>query len=427
MIAIPIVSGLIGVLQRYLSACIGEGVIFDLRRALYEHMQLMSLRFFTNTRTGELMSRLNNDVVGAQQAVTSTTVSITSNAFTLVSTLAIMLTLEWRFPAKPGNGGVLLRMVGEDKVWPKSIEAQLQHENAGDFWNIDEFQMKAAPERTKGRNTKKEHPHNEKPLGEWNKYEITVDGGREWKKFMTNLPNVRVDDILIHPRDRDLILATHGRSIWISDDITPLEQLGKTKNADLVLFDPRPAIQWKNDLIVQRHLTNRDFRGQNPQGGAALSFWARADMGEAKIEILQNGQVVRTLNTNAQAGLNRIQWDMQRDMPAAAGSGAAPGFGGRGRGADAAAGQQAQAVGQAAAAGRDAAAPQPQAGQAQGRGGRGGGGGGVPFVSGGGRGGGGSASTLLEPGTYVVRLTAGGRTLTTSVTILEDIWKPEYK
>jgi hypothetical protein len=51
----------------------------------------------------------------------------------------------------------------------------------------------------------------------------------------------------------------------------------------------------------------------------------------------------------------------------------------------------------------------------------------VPFVSGGGRGGGGSASTLLEPGTYVVRLTAGGRTLTTSVTILEDIWKPEYK
>jgi hypothetical protein len=82
-----------------------------------------------------------------------------------------------------------------------------------------------------------------------------------------------------------------------------------------VLFDPRPAIQWKNNLIVQRHPTNRDFRSQNPQGGTALTFWARADMGEAKIEILQNNRVVRTINTNARAGMNRIQWDMQRDAP----------------------------------------------------------------------------------------------------------------
>ena len=51
------------------------------------------------------------------------------------------LTLEWRFPSKPGNGGVLLRMIGEDKVWPKSIEAQLQSRNAGDIWNIDEVPM----------------------------------------------------------------------------------------------------------------------------------------------------------------------------------------------------------------------------------------------------------------------------------------------
>lgn len=96
MILIPILSGLVGVLQRYLSASVGEGVIYDLRRALYEHMQRMSMRFFTHTRTGELMSRLNNDVVGAQQAVTSTMTSITSNVFTLISTVAVMLTLEWR-------------------------------------------------------------------------------------------------------------------------------------------------------------------------------------------------------------------------------------------------------------------------------------------------------------------------------------------
>jgi hypothetical protein len=104
------------------------------------------------------------------------------------------LTLEWRFPGpKPGNGGVLLRMIGPDKVWPKSIEAQLQHENAGDFWNIDEFQMKAAPERTKGRNTKKLHPHNEKPIGEWNKYEITVDGGTVELKVNGLVQNTATD------------------------------------------------------------------------------------------------------------------------------------------------------------------------------------------------------------------------------------------
>jgi ATP-binding cassette subfamily B protein len=96
MIGIPIANGLIGVLQRYLGAQIGEGIIFDLRRALFQHLQRMSLRFFTNSRTGEIMARLNNDVVGAQQAVTSTTVNIVTNAVTLVGTLAIMLSLEWR-------------------------------------------------------------------------------------------------------------------------------------------------------------------------------------------------------------------------------------------------------------------------------------------------------------------------------------------
>ena len=96
MVAIPLANGLVGVLQRRLSASVGEGVIYDLRRALYTHMQRMSLRFFTETRTGELMSRLNNDVVGAQSAVTSTLVTIISNIVSVVSTVAIMLALEWR-------------------------------------------------------------------------------------------------------------------------------------------------------------------------------------------------------------------------------------------------------------------------------------------------------------------------------------------
>jgi len=96
VIGIPVAVGLIGVAQRYYGAFIGEGIICDLRQALYAHMQRMSLRFFTNTRTGEMMSRLNNDVIGAQRAVTGTVVNIVTNLISLVSTLVIMISLEWR-------------------------------------------------------------------------------------------------------------------------------------------------------------------------------------------------------------------------------------------------------------------------------------------------------------------------------------------
>lgn len=96
LIAIPVVNGLVGVWQRDLSAFVGESIIFDLRNTVYGHFQRMSLRFFTQSRTGELMSRLNNDVVGAQQAVNNTLISIISNIVQVVATLAIMIALEWR-------------------------------------------------------------------------------------------------------------------------------------------------------------------------------------------------------------------------------------------------------------------------------------------------------------------------------------------
>jgi ATP-binding cassette subfamily B protein len=96
MIAIPVINGLLGVAQRYTSAKIGEGIIFDLRSTLYSHLQHMSLRFFTHTQVGELMSRLNNDVVGAQRAITGTFVTLVSNAISLIATLVIMISLEWR-------------------------------------------------------------------------------------------------------------------------------------------------------------------------------------------------------------------------------------------------------------------------------------------------------------------------------------------
>jgi ATP-binding cassette subfamily B protein len=96
MIGIPIINALIGIGQRYLSATIGESLIADLRTSLFSHMQRMSLRFFTHAKTGELMSRLNSDVVGAQSAVTGTFITILTNIVSVVATLAVMISLEWR-------------------------------------------------------------------------------------------------------------------------------------------------------------------------------------------------------------------------------------------------------------------------------------------------------------------------------------------
>jgi len=96
LLLIPAASGAINVAQRRLNATVGEGVIYDLRVALFAHLQRMSLRFFINTKVGELMSRLNNDVVGAQSAISNTIVSIVTNVIQAAAVLAVMLTLEWR-------------------------------------------------------------------------------------------------------------------------------------------------------------------------------------------------------------------------------------------------------------------------------------------------------------------------------------------
>jgi ATP-binding cassette subfamily B protein len=96
LLLIPILNSLISVLQRRLNVAIGEGVIYDLRCSLFARLQRMSLRFFTNTRVGELMSRLNNDVVGAQNAISNTIVNIITNLIQSVAILGIMLGLEWR-------------------------------------------------------------------------------------------------------------------------------------------------------------------------------------------------------------------------------------------------------------------------------------------------------------------------------------------
>src|SRR5215211_523900 len=96
MIVVPIVSGLIGVAQSYVNNVIGQHVMQDLRAALYSHLQRMPLRFFTETKTGEIQSRLANDVGGVQSVVTDTAASLTSNIAIAASTIVAMFIIDWR-------------------------------------------------------------------------------------------------------------------------------------------------------------------------------------------------------------------------------------------------------------------------------------------------------------------------------------------
>jgi ATP-binding cassette subfamily B protein len=96
MIVVPVVSGLIGVGQSYVSNLVGQRVMEDLRLALYARLQEMPLRFFTETKTGEIQSRLTNDVGGVQSVVTDTASSVTSNVAVTVSTIVAMFAIDWR-------------------------------------------------------------------------------------------------------------------------------------------------------------------------------------------------------------------------------------------------------------------------------------------------------------------------------------------
>ncbi|MEU9307271.1 ABC transporter ATP-binding protein [Streptomyces sp. NPDC048256] len=93
---IAVLEAALGILGRRLSATLGEGLILDLRTAVFDHVQRMPVAFFTRTRTGALVSRLNNDVIGAQRAFSNTLSGVVSNLVTLVLTLAVMLTLSWQ-------------------------------------------------------------------------------------------------------------------------------------------------------------------------------------------------------------------------------------------------------------------------------------------------------------------------------------------
>jgi len=200
---------------------------------------------------------------------------------------------------------------------------------------------------------------------------VTLNGGQEWTRFQNGLPTVRVDDILVHPRDNDLVVGTHGRSIWIIDDITPLQQYTpEVAGGDAYLFDVRPAVQWLSD--TQKSVTMggaKHARGQNPTPGTAISYYLPINT-DAEVNLTitdMQGQPVRTLTGPGQRGINRVQWNLRGDPP-----------------------------------------QQEEGAQAQ---------------QGGGRGGGGQRQgPAVDAGTYLVTLTVAGMEMTRSIVVEADIW-----
>jgi photosystem II stability/assembly factor-like uncharacterized protein len=138
-------------------------------------------------------------------------------------------------------------------------------------------------------------------------------GGTQWTKLsLGNLPGVAVHEVLVHPRENDLIVATHGRALWVFDDATPIQQMSAEVAAKPVhLFPMRTATRY-NMGDQSLNFGHKQYRGQNAQYGALITYWmAKADTG-VKVEILKDGAVIRRLRkVPGTAGFNRIAWDLR--------------------------------------------------------------------------------------------------------------------
>jgi photosystem II stability/assembly factor-like uncharacterized protein len=142
---------------------------------------------------------------------------------------------------------------------------------------------------------------------------VSLDRGATWDRF-GEMPTVAVDDIVIHPRDRDLVVATHGRSIFIVDDIRPLEGfVDSVRSKGAYLFAPRPADGYYPLPGAADWTGNGTFRGPNPPDGALLTYWVKEYTGDAvKISVTNAaGQTVANLNGPGTPGFNRISWDLR--------------------------------------------------------------------------------------------------------------------
>ena len=160
------------------------------------------------------------------------------------------------------------------------------------------------------------------------------DRGGRWHSLRNGLSAAPVRDLLVHARDNDLIIATHGRGIYILDDVTPLQRLGEAMAADAYVFDIRPAtrwVMWSRDGSPGQKI----WVGENPPNGAVIQYYLKAASQQPVVATIADpaGKVVRTLRDGSRdAGVSQLVWDLAYD-PAITETGAGPAAGrGGGRG-----------------------------------------------------------------------------------------------
>jgi photosystem II stability/assembly factor-like uncharacterized protein len=148
---------------------------------------------------------------------------------------------------------------------------------------------------------------------------VSLDGGRQWAQYKGgNLPSVAVRDLTIHPRDHDLVIATHGRGIWIVDDITPLRALSpETRAMDAVFIQAQPSVQ---RIPAQGGWVNGDaaYVGPNPPDEAVITYYQkkRHIFGDLKIEVFDpQGKLLGTVPSSKRRGLSRATWPMRLKPP----------------------------------------------------------------------------------------------------------------
>jgi photosystem II stability/assembly factor-like uncharacterized protein len=187
---------------------------------------------------------------------------------------------------------------------------------------------------------------------------VSLDRGNSWRRFKSNLPDVRVDEIVIHPRDNAMIVGTHGRAIFVLDNLAPVQELAAAQapRRTATLFTPAPALQWKTkDDRNDEFWGHQWFTGENPPTEAVLQFYVQREVQSLEVRVLGERNVeVRRLEVPDAKRARRMQalcWDL-RVAPIAAGAPAAT----EGRGPSAMGGP---GGGQGAAGGRGAPRPVP--------------------------------------------------------------------
>ncbi|MGE0462297.1 MAG: hypothetical protein AB7Q16_13090 [Vicinamibacterales bacterium] len=146
---------------------------------------------------------------------------------------------------------------------------------------------------------------------------ISVNGGQNWVELKNNMPTLPFNDLTIHPRDNDLVLASHGRGIWILDQLTALQGLTPAAiGSDVHLFpiDTAEQIRYTN---LKAHTGDMLFRGENPPNGAIIDYWLANPTSEVALSVHDaSGTLVQTLTPARARGVNRVVWNLRHaDLP----------------------------------------------------------------------------------------------------------------